>query len=105
VIIDIDAMYNFENLPEISNIVWTKSMKRLYTLVGKCLQYKEPVLLVGETGTGKTTICQLFSIIMNQKLHIINCHQHTETSDFLGGLRPVRSMYFLILLALIYYLR
>ena len=37
------------------NIVWTKSMKRLFTLVGHCLRHKEPVLLVGETGCGKTT--------------------------------------------------
>lgn len=48
-------------------------------------------MLVGETGNGKTTVCQLYSILLAQKLHILNCHQHTETSDFLGGLRPVRS--------------
>eukprot|EP00954_Amorphochlora_amoebiformis_P011854 925870-Amorphochlora_amoeboformis.AAC.1 len=27
---------------------------------------------------------------MHQHLRIINCHQHTEAGDFLGGLRPVR---------------
>jgi midasin len=52
---------------------------------------QEPVLLVGETGNGKTTVCQLYSMLLAQQLHILNCHQHTETSDFLGGLRPVRS--------------
>ncbi|VDQ02085.1 unnamed protein product [Trichobilharzia regenti] len=26
----------------------------------------------------------------NQRLHCVNCHQCTEASDFLGGLRPVR---------------
>ena len=120
----------------------------------RCLRHEEPVLLVGETGcgkitdffqnffvfsalylifsfSGKTTICQIFSILLKQKLHVINCHQvtfhpivvpirsclfnnkeallmaffyfiffilyseyrcqHTETSDFLGGLRPVRN--------------
>ena len=39
---------------------------------------------------GKTTVCQLFAALASQKLHAVNCHLHTETSDFLGGLRPVR---------------
>lgn len=59
-------------------------MQRLYFLVERCYRVKEPVLLVGETGGGKTTVCQLLSILMGQKLRILNCHQHTETSDFLG---------------------
>lgn len=59
-------------------------MRRLYFLVERCYRVKEPVLLVGETGAGKTTVCQLLSIIMGSQLHILNCHQYTETSDFLG---------------------
>lgn len=39
---------------------------------------------------GKTTICQVFAALANQKLYSVNCHLHMETSDFLGGLRPVR---------------
>ena len=39
---------------------------------------------------GKTTICQIFAALTNQKLYSVNCHLHMETSDFLGGLRPVR---------------
>ena len=50
----------------------------------------EPVLLVGETGTGKTTVCQMAALMRGQRLHILNCNQHTETSDFLGGFRPAR---------------
>jgi len=71
-------------------IVWTTSMTRLYALVNRCLQFKEPVLLVGETGCGKTTVGQLYSKLNNQFLHMINCHQNSETADFLGGYRPVR---------------
>ncbi|MCO5587040.1 hypothetical protein L7F22_040985 [Adiantum nelumboides] len=71
-------------------IVWTKSMTRLFNLVEQCYQHKEPVLLVGETGGGKTTVCQLLSIVHERFLRILNCHQHTETADFLGGFRPVR---------------
>ncbi len=47
-------------------------------------------MLVGETGTGKTTVCQLLALMRGQRLHILNCNQHTETSDFLGGFRPTR---------------
>lgn len=59
-------------------------------LVCRCLQNAEPVLLVGETGTGKTTVCQMAALMRGQRLHILNCNQHTETSDFLGGFRPAR---------------
>lgn len=59
-------------------------MWRLHFLVKRCYELREPVLLVGETGGGKTTVCQLLSIDMGLKLHILNCHQYTETSDFLG---------------------
>ncbi|OMO78608.1 hypothetical protein CCACVL1_14268 [Corchorus capsularis] len=52
--------------------------------------YKPPVLLVGETGGGKTTVCQLLSFALGLNLHILNCHQYTETSDFLGGFYPIR---------------
>jgi midasin len=51
---------------------------------------KEPVLLVGETGCGKTTICQLLALHLQQKLFAINVHQNTETSDFIGCMRTKR---------------
>ncbi|XP_037374649.1 midasin [Talpa occidentalis] len=73
-----------------SHIVWTEDMRRLAVLVGRALEFGEPVLLVGDTGCGKTTICQVFAALANQKLFSVNCHLHMETSDFLGGLRPVR---------------
>ncbi|RLN87173.1 hypothetical protein BBJ28_00016114, partial [Nothophytophthora sp. Chile5] len=78
------------NAAGLEKISVTKSLRRLFALVGRCLQHEEPVLLVGETGCGKTTVCQLYSLLFGQPLHILNCHQHTETSDFLGCLRPVR---------------
>ncbi|PIK42632.1 hypothetical protein BSL78_20512 [Apostichopus japonicus] len=73
------------------HLVWTASLRRLAVLVGQALKFGEPVLLVGETGCGKTTVCQLFSELASKQLFSVNCHLHTETSDFLGGLRPVRS--------------
>ncbi|KAG1662050.1 hypothetical protein FOA52_005297, partial [Chlamydomonas sp. UWO 241] len=75
----------------LQGVVWTRSMRRLYTLLDGCLSGSEPALLIGETGTGKTTVCQLLALMREQKLHILNCNQHTEASDFLGGFRPTRS--------------
>ncbi|KAI3766421.1 hypothetical protein L2E82_16478 [Cichorium intybus] len=75
---------------DLGRVVWTDSMWRLYFLVERCYRLREPVLLVGETGGGKTTVCQLLSLALGSKLHILNCHQYTETSDFLGGFYPVR---------------
>ena len=71
-------------------MAWTPAMRRLFSLVEACLNHKEPALLVGETGCGKTSVCQLLALLRGQKLRILNCHQHTETGDFLGGFRPTR---------------
>lgn len=73
------------------HIVWTCDMRRLYILLAKALSFGEPVLLVGETGCGKTTVCQMIAAQNKQDLFTVNCHMHTEGADFLGGLRPVRS--------------
>ncbi|KAK8720293.1 hypothetical protein OTU49_013436 [Cherax quadricarinatus] len=73
------------------HVVWTQDMRRLYVLITKALNFGEPVLLVGETGCGKTTVCQMIAAQNCQDLYTVNCHMHTEGADFLGGLRPVRS--------------
>lgn len=71
-------------------IEWTYDFRRLAVLLIRALQCSEPALLIGHTGCGKTTICQLAAALLNgdQQLLSINCHMHTEASDFLGGLRP-----------------
>ncbi|XP_060072903.1 midasin-like [Ylistrum balloti] len=80
-----------QTVSEFGHIVWTYNMKRLAVLIGQAIQFNEPVLLVGETGCGKTTVCQLYAALKKTKLRNINCHLHTESADFLGGLRPCRS--------------
>ncbi|XP_046665626.1 midasin-like [Homalodisca vitripennis] len=75
---------------EFRHIVWTFNLRRLAVLVGKACEFQEAVLLVGETGCGKTTVCQLLASLNKQQLFSVNCHQHSESSDFLGALRPVR---------------
>ena len=79
------------DVPSLSNVVWTKAMQRLLILVGRALRFKEPVLLVGETGSGKTSVCQVYADAVMKKLLSLNCHQNTETADLIGGLRPIRN--------------
>ena len=92
--LDMDQYYTSLEDPALLNlntdVVWTKGMKRLAVLVNSCLKNNEPVLLVGETGCGKTTIFQLISNYYKKELITINAHQNTETGDILGAQRPVR---------------
>ncbi|XP_039481585.1 midasin [Drosophila santomea] len=83
----LDAIRNFKLRDD---IVWTRNMTRMAVVTAKALEFDEPVLLVGPTGCGKTTVCQLLASIANVQLRILNCHMHTEGADFLGGLRPCR---------------
>ena len=76
----------------VPRLIITSQLKRLAVLVHKCLQNREPVLLVGETGCGKTTLCQIFAALNNQQLFSINCHQNTETSDFIGCMRTRKNI-------------
>ncbi|ANB14893.1 AAA family ATPase midasin [Sugiyamaella lignohabitans] len=93
--LDIEKSY-LELLPQRivesnDKVVWTKGMKRLLVLVWEAIKNNEPILLVGETGCGKTTICQILAESLGKELHIVNAHQNTETGDIIGAQRPVRN--------------
>ncbi|ETS75706.1 hypothetical protein PFICI_12650 [Pestalotiopsis fici W106-1] len=98
--IDPEKLYDVNTSPYLAQlkskensqgVVWTNAMRRLYVLVAQALENSEPVLLVGETGCGKTTVCQLLAEALGKELHIVNAHQNTETGDLIGSQRPVRN--------------
>jgi midasin len=74
-----------------SAMVWTRAMQRLFALVAAAAAHDEPVLLVGETGCGKTSVCEVIAAAFDQQLVGVNCHQNMETADLLGSQRPVRN--------------
>ncbi|KAF2126090.1 midasin [Dothidotthia symphoricarpi CBS 119687] len=74
-----------------AGVVWTRAMRRLFVLVAHAIRNNEPVLLVGETGCGKTTVCQMLADAYENQLHILNAHQNTETGDLIGAQRPIRN--------------
>ena len=45
----------------------------------------EPVLLVGETGTGKTASVQHLAALLGHKLTVVNLNQQSDSSQLLGG--------------------
>lgn len=89
--IDYNAVAPADIMAQATEVVWTSAMKRLLVLVLEAMKQNEPILLVGETGCGKTTIFQLLSTVFGRKLHIVNAHQNTETGDIIGAQRPLRN--------------
>lgn len=81
----------YNSTANMRGIVWNNAMRRLYVLVAHALRNNEPMLLVGETGCGKTTVCQMLAEAFGKELHIVNAHQNTETGDLIGAQRPVRN--------------
>ena len=49
----------------------------------------EPVLLVGETGVGKTTSVQFLAEKTGRRLRVVNMNQQSDSADLLGGFKPV----------------
>lgn len=67
----------------------TNHALRLLEQVGAAVRLSEPVLLVGETGTGKTTVVQQMADMLGYNLTVMNLSQQTESGDLLGGYKPV----------------
>lgn len=76
----LDAV-SIENL---NNIVITKSYRRLINLMYKAWLNHEPILLIGETGIGKTRMCEIVASLFKIELKSINVHNGIESSDFIG---------------------
>jgi ABC-type lipoprotein export system ATPase subunit len=67
----------------------TSHALRLMESIAVCVRENEPVLLVGETGTGKTTNIQELAASCKRTLVVQNLSLQTDSTDLLGGYRPL----------------
>ncbi|KAE9408912.1 P-loop containing nucleoside triphosphate hydrolase protein [Gymnopus androsaceus JB14] len=61
----------------------------LLSRIASAIALNEPVLLTGETGTGKTSAITHLAHILHQPLISLNLSNQTESSDLIGGFRPL----------------
>lgn len=57
--------------------------------ISVCVQQNEPILLVGETGVGKTSSVQYLAHQTSHKLVVVNMNNQSDVSDLIGGFKPV----------------
>lgn len=63
--------------------------RALLARIGAAVSLVEPVLLTGETGTGKTSVISHLASTLNRPLISLNLSHQTESSDLLGGFKPI----------------
>ena len=94
--IDPSKLYSHASLPKSvrippKQIAWTPATIRLAVLISKAIEHNEPILLIGETGGGKTQVFQTLSWMLGKELQIVNAHVNLETGDLIGAQRPIRN--------------
>lgn len=80
---------NSKSRESVTNFAHTKHSLVLLERVAACIKQEEPILLVGETGTGKTSSVQNLATLCGCTLKVINMSQQSDSSDLLGGFKPV----------------
>lgn len=66
-----------------------KPAVKLLSRIANAVAHDEPVLLTGETGTGKTSVVSHLATLLNVPLISLNLSHQTESSDLIGGLKPI----------------
>lgn len=61
----------------------------LLSRIATAIHLGEPVLLTGETGTGKTSVITHLATLLRRPLISLNMSNQTESSDIIGGFKPI----------------
>ncbi|ORD99878.1 MDN1 [Hepatospora eriocheir] len=71
------------------NFILTDAIKELIHNIYVAVKNREPILLIGETGIGKTMICEIIAMLFNTNLDMINMNENMEASDLIGQFEMV----------------
>lgn len=86
-----DYLKYFENKKESiikyqeKDFIFNSSFTKLVVLILNAWKYKEPVLLIGETGIGKSRAIEMSCKILNREFITISMSGNTDPSDFVGS--------------------
>lgn len=75
--------------PGTSNFALTGHASRNLERAAAAVAAGEPVLLVGETGTGKTALVQELARSVGAPFTAVNLSTQSDAADLLGGFRPL----------------
>ena len=84
--IDLDLDFdNFDlNLKSNQKFIITENFKIIIYRVLLAIKFDIPILLYGDTSTGKTALVKFVSEVLSKCLYRINNHKNTEFSDYVG---------------------
>ena len=71
----------------LGRMAWTRSLRRMFILAAECVLHSEPVLLVGDTGVGKTSVCQVH---LSPLTHFTAAHRTPNLSAHTEGGRVMQ---------------
>ena len=71
------------------HFAFTRHSLMLLESIAICVSQNEPVLLVGETGTGKTSTIQYLASSCGRSLTVVNMSQQSDSADLIGGFKPM----------------
>lgn len=72
-----------------AHFAFTRHSLTLLESIAVCVSQNEPVLLVGETGTGKTSVVQHLASLCGRSLRVVNMSQQSDSTDLIGGFKPM----------------
>jgi midasin len=85
----------YDDIPKGDFYSYNTNSKFYIKLINNSIINNNNILLVGETGVGKTRMIQNLAKLMNIKLNVINMSQSSDEGDLLGGFKPVSTKNFL----------
>ncbi|EKM51611.1 uncharacterized protein PHACADRAFT_261856 [Phanerochaete carnosa HHB-10118-sp] len=77
------------SMPTTRPFAMHKPAVSLLSRIATAISLNEPILLTGETGTGKTSVVTHLASLLRKPLISLNLSNQTESSDIVGGFKPV----------------